>query len=168
MAITPEANIAYLEGVEALARQGAAAAANAMAKYIAERVALDTLTRNRVAPGAYHVARRGAPPAMRTGSLADSMFWTPASGELRATALAGSEDKRARLFEFGGCVLKSARGMLGWRDSGRPDNPSGIWTHWLLTRDKEEHPFLGPTTDEAIDDGDLRRVAIEEFRKFDP
>jgi hypothetical protein len=31
-----------------------------------------------------------------------------------------------------------------------------------------EHPFLGPTTDDAIDDGELRRVAIEAFREYDP
>jgi hypothetical protein len=160
-------NIAYLKGVEALARQGAPAVADAMAKYIAERTALDTLTRKRLSPGMYHVARPGDPPAMMSGKLADAMFTEPASGGLRASALAGNDDKRARLFEFGGCVLKSDKGMLKWRDTGRPGNPGGFWSHWFLRVDVE-HPFLGPTTEEAIDDGELRRVAIEEFRRFDP
>ena len=160
-------NIAYLKGVEAHARQGAPAVADAMAKYIAERTALDTLTRKRLSPGMYHVARPGDPPAMMSGKLADAMFTEPASGGLRASALAGNDDKRARLFEFGGCVLKSDKGMLKWRDTGRPGNPGGFWSHWFLRVDVE-HPFLGPTTDEAIDDGDLRRVAIEAFRRFDP
>jgi hypothetical protein len=160
-------NIAYLRGVEALARQGAPAVANAMAEYIAERTALDTLTRKRLSPGMYHVAKPGDPPAMMSGKLADAMFTEPASGGLKASALAGNDDKRARMFEYGGCVLKSPRGMLRWRDSGRPDNPGGFWSHWFLRVD-DEHPFLGPTTEEAIDDGELRRVAIEEFRRFDP
>ena len=165
MAITPEANVAYLEGVEALARQGAAAAANAMAKYIAERVALDTLTQNRHAPGAYHKARPGAPPSTASGKLAKAMFHTPASGELRASAIVGNDDKRARLLEFGGCVLRpTTKKVMHWVDSG------GSWYHRVLPMDGEfpEHPFLGPTTDEAQDDGELARVAIEAFRRYDP
>jgi hypothetical protein len=160
-------NIAYLKGVEALARQGAPAVADAMARYIAERTALDTLTRKRLSPGMYHVAKPGDPPAMMSGSLADAMFTEPASGGLRASAIAGNDDKRARLFEYGGCVLKAGKGMLRWRDTGRPGNPGGFWSHWSLRVDVE-HPFLGPTTDEAVDDGELSRVAVEEFRKFDP
>jgi hypothetical protein len=165
MAISPEANVAYLEGVEALARQGAVAAANAMAKYIAERVALDTLTQNKHAPGAYHKARPGAPPATASGKLAKAMFHTPASGELRASAIVGNDDKRARVLEFGGCVLRPTRGrFMHWTDSG------GSWYHRVLPMDGErhEHPFLGPTTDEATDDGELQRIAIEEFRRYDP
>ena len=165
MAITPEANVAYLEGVEALARQGAVAAANAMAKYIAERVALDTLTQNKHAPGAYHRARPGAPPSTASGKLAKGMFHTPASGELRASAIVGNEDKRARNLEFGGCVLRPTRAkFMHWVDSG------GSWFHRVLPMDGErhEHPFLGPTTDEAIDDGDLRDIAIAAFREYDP
>jgi len=165
MPITPEANIAYLEGVEALARQGAAAAANAMAKYIVERVALDTLTQNKHAPGAYHRARPGAPPSTASGKLAKAMFHTPASGELRASAIVGNEDKRARVLEFGGCVLRpTTKKVMHWVDSG------GSWFHHVLPMGGEqpEHPFLGPTTDEAIDEGELRRVAIEEFRRYDP
>ena len=69
MGITPEANVAYLEGVEALARQGAVAAANAMAKYVAEQVALNTLTRNKHAPGAYHKARPGRSAVYRVGEV---------------------------------------------------------------------------------------------------
>lgn len=168
MSVTPEGNVAYLEGVRALARQGAAASANAMAKYIAERIALDTLTRQRLSPGMYHRARPGAPPAMMSGKLADAMFTEPASGELRATALVGNSDKRARLFELGGCVLKPSSGThLGWKDTGRKDNPSGIWRHRQVDMD-DEHPFIEPTTDEAIDEGELQRIAIEEFRKYDP
>lgn len=162
MAISPEANVAYLMGVEQVARQGAAAAANAMARYIAERVAQDTLTRNRNPPGTYNKARPGAPPSYGSGALAKSMVWTPASGGLRATAIVGSGDKRARLLEFGGCVLRPKRGkVMHWVDSG------GSWYHAVL-RVESEHPFLGPTTDEALDDGELQRVAIEEFRRFDP
>ena len=164
-------NIAYLEGVLALAEKGAPAVAQRMAEYIAERTALDTLTRKRLSPGMYHKAKPGDPPAMMSGKLADSVFseMDPASSKLRASALVGSEDERARMFEHGGCVLKpsSAGDMLTWKDSGRPDNPGGFWSHWFLRVD-QEHPFLRPTVEEAIDDGELQRIAVEEFRKFDP
>ena len=164
-------NISYLEGVLALAEKGAPAVAARMAEYIAERTALDTLTRKRLSPGQYHDAKRGDPPAMMSGKLADSMFSEPdpASGGLRASAIAGSEDKRARLFEHGGCVLKPSKAgeMLRWKDTGRKDNPGGFWSHRFLRVD-QEHPFLRPTVEEAIDDGELQRIAVEEFRKFDP
>ena len=167
MAITPEENLAYWEDIRRTAQRGAAAAANAMARYIAERTASDTLRRTTHAPGAYHQARAGAPPASATGTLARNMYWTPASGGLRATAMVGNSDRRARGFEFGGCVLRPTSGThMGWKDTGRPDNPSGIWRHRSVNQN--EHPFLGPTTDEAIDDGSLRQVAIDEFRKYDP
>ena len=164
MGITPQENVAYLEAVLAKARMGASAAANAMAKYIAERTAQDTLTRNRHAPGAYHKARPGAPPSFASGQLANAMFWNRASASegLRATAVVGNSDKRARLFEFGGCVLTPrSKPMLHWLDSG------GFWSHHFLVVDNE-HPFLGPTTDEARDDGSLHRVARDAFREYDP
>lgn len=163
MAITPEANVAYLEGVLAKARLGAQATANAMARYIAERTAADTLTRNRHAPGAYHVAKPGAPPSMASGSLARAMFWTQASEGLRATAVVGNDDKRARTLEFGGCVLQPrSRSVMHWTDSG------GSWFHAVLTTERNQHPFIGPTTDEATDDGSLRDIAIAAFREYDP
>lgn len=163
MAITPEANVAYLEAVLAKAKLGAQATANAMARYIAERAAADTLTRNRHAPGAYHKARPGAPPSMASGSLAKAMFWTQASGGLRATAIVGNDDKRARVLEFGGCVLQPrSRKVMHWTDSG------GSWFHSVLTTERDQHPFVGPTTDEATDDGSLLAAAIEAFREYDP
>lgn len=167
MPITFEENIRRLEAMIRNAEGGAEAVANAMARYIAERTAQDTLTRNKHAPGAYHRARPGAPPSYASGALANAMFWTPASGKLRATAIVGNSDKRARIFEHGGCVLKPTDGThMGWKDTGRKDNPSGIWRHRQV--EGREHPFLGPTIEEAIDDGELRRVAIESGRPYDP
>ena len=169
MAVDIPGNIAYLEGVLAEVEKAASAVAWRAVEYIAVRTALDTLTRKRLSPGMYHVARPGDPPAMMSGKLADAMFTEkgPASRALRVTAWVGNDDKRARMFEYGGCVLKSHKGMLKWRDSGRPGNPGGIWSHWFLRVD-QEHPFLRPTVEEAIDDGELQRVMIGEFRKFDP
>ena len=163
MGITPQENVAYLEAVLAKAKMGAPAAANAMAKYIAERTATDTLTRNRHAPGAYHKARPGAPPSSASGQLANAMFWNQASEGLRATAVVGNNDKKARVLEFGGCVLQPrSRKVMHWVDSG------GSWFHSVLTTERQQHPFLGPTTDEAIDDGSLHRVARDAFREYDP
>ena len=161
VAITPEENLALLIQIEARARLGAAAAAEAMARYIAERVRSDTLTRNTHAPGAYYKARPGATPSSASGRLAKGMYFRPASGGLRATAIAGNDAEHAKLLEFGGCVLKpTSRKVMHWTDSG------GSWFHAALPG--KEHPFLGPTTEEASDDGELHRVAVDEFRKYDP
>jgi hypothetical protein len=168
MGISPEANIAYLEAVLAKAKLGAAATATAMARYIEDRVVNDTLQRTTHAPGAYYKARPGAPPATASGSLAKGMFHTPASGELRASAWVGNDARHARMLEFGGCVLKPRGGKtMKWKDTGRDTH----WHHARLPADQDEfpaHPFIGPTTDEAIDDGELRRVAIDAFREYDP
>ena len=165
MAMSPEENLAYWLAVEERARLGAAAAAEAMAAYIAERIRSDTLRRRRVSPGQYYKAKRGDPPASGTGALADSVYSTPASGGLRASAYAGSTDKRASLFEFGGCVLQAPAGsVMQWKDS------RGWWSHHSLPLSGgwPEHPFIGFTTDEAIDDGELQRVAVEAFEEYDP
>ena len=92
------------------------------------------------------------------------MRWEPAAASrgVRATAHVGSADKRAALFEHGGCVLQpTEQPMLFWRDSG------GWWSHRSL-RAEVRHPFLRPTVEDAIDDGELTRVAIEAFREYDP
>jgi len=171
--MTPAENVAYLEGIFAKAMYGAAAGANAMAEYLARRIAEDTLRRRKHAPGQYYKAKPGEPPAYGSGTLADSMYWepSPVSRGVRASALVGSSDKRAALFELGGCVLQPTKEpLMTWRDSGRPDNPGGWWSHKKLPLSGEvaEHPFIGPTVEEAIDDGELTRVAIDAFREYDP
>jgi hypothetical protein len=165
--VTPREYLAAMEAARTRARLGAPAAAEAMARYIAERTANDTLRRTTHAPGAYYKARPGAPPAYASGSLARGMYWTPASGELRATAYAGNSARHAKLLEFGGCVLQPTDGKtMTWKDTGR-DTP---WHHKRLPVDGEfpAHPFLAPTVQEAIDDGTLRQVAIDAFRIYDP
>jgi len=165
--MTLDEYIAWLEATIARMEPGAAAMADAMAQHLAERVADDTLRRNVHAPGAYHRAKPGSPPSYASGNLANAMYWTPASGGLRATAMVGNDDKRARVFEFGGCVLKPTSGThMGWKDTGRSDNPSGIWRHRQV--EGRAHPFLQPTVQEAIDDGSLQRVAIAAFMPYDP
>jgi hypothetical protein len=161
VAISPEANVAYLEAVLAKANLGAQAAAQAMADYIADRVANETLTQRINPPGTYYKARPGEPPSYGSGALADSMYSTPASGGLRSSAEAGSTDRRAHVFEFGSCILQPKRGkLMGWKDSG------GVWRHRTVIM--QEHPFLEPTTDDAIDEGELHRIALEAFREYDP
>lgn len=161
MAITPEQNVAYLEAVLAKANLGAQAAAQAMADYIASRVANETLTRRINPPGTYYKARPGEPPSYGSGALAKSIYSTDATQGLRSSALVGSTDRRAHVFEFGSCILQPTRHkMMGWKDS------KGIWRHRMVNM--EEHPFLGPTTEDAIDDGELHRIAYEAFREYDP
>lgn len=161
MAISPEANVAYLEAVLVKANLGAQAAAQAMADYIADRVANDTLRRRINPPGTYYKARPGEPPSYGSGALSRSMYSTQASAGLRSSAFVGSKDRRAHVFEFGGCVIKpTSKRHVGWKDSG------GIWRHrWV---NMEEHPFLAPTTEDAINDGELHRRARDAFRDYDP
>ena len=165
--MTIDEYIAWLEQSIAKIDYGAAAMANAMAEYLADRVANDTLRRTTHAPGAYYKARPGAPPASASGNLAKSMFTTPApaSPGLRATALVGNNARYAKLLEHGGCVLKPTSGkVMHWKDS------EGSWYHPRLpaTGEFPAHPFIQPTVQEAIDDGSLTRVAIEAFLPYDP
>ncbi len=172
MAITPEESLRRLIAARENARGGAQAVANAMAEYIAWRTASDTLRRRRHAPGQYYRARPGEPPAYASGSLARSMYWEPVSGGLRASAVAGSADKRAGLLEGGGCVLQPGDpgSVMKWKDSGNAANPSGWWSHHRLPLSGTwpAHPFLSTTVQEAVDDGSLRRVAIAAGAPYDP
>jgi hypothetical protein len=155
----------WWEAAAERATLGANAMADAMAEYLARRISQDTLRRRRHAPGQYYKAKPGDPPASATGKLADSMTWEPVSRGLRASAIVTSDDKRAGLFEFGGCVLtERSAPVMKWRDS------AGWWSHHRLPLSGTwpEHPFVGPTVQEAIDDGSLTRVAVEAFMPFDP
>ena len=165
--MTLEEYLAWLDAAIERMELGAPAMANAMAEYLADRVANDTLRRTHHSPGAYHRAAPGAPPAYASGNLARSMFTTPApaSRGLRASALVGNNAKYAKLQEYGGCVLKPTSGRaMHWKDS------AGSWYHARLplTGEFPAHPFLEPTVQEAIDDGSLTRVAIDAFRPYDP
>ncbi len=167
MARTPEQYLAWLDEVEAKERQAARAVAEAMARHVADRIRDETLRRRRTAPGQYYKAKRGDPPAWGTGALADSIYSTRGSGgDLRASAEVGSTDKRAALFEFGGCVLQPGDpgSVMKWRDS------RGWWSHHRLPLSGTwpEHPFLRPTVEEVIDDGSLREAAIRAFLPYDP
>ena len=94
------------------------------------------------------------------------MYFRPAYGGIRATALAGNDSDYGRILEFG-CVITPKNGVyLGWKDSGRPDNPSGIWRHRSVVVPR--HPYLSTTTNEAIADGSLQQVAVDAFRPYDP
>ena len=169
MAMTLDEYIAWLEAAIAKMELGAPVMANAMAEYLADRVANDTLQRTTHAPGAYYRSRPGAPPASASGRLAKSMFTTSAaaSSGVRATALVGNNARYAKLLEHGGCVLQPTGGKtMKWKDTGR----TTAWHHKRLPNDGEfpAHPFLEPTVQEAIDDGSLSRVAIDAFRPYDP
>jgi hypothetical protein len=164
--MTPWENVEYLKAIRDRAAQGAKAAAEAMARYTAERAAADTLQRATHGVGEYYKAAPGAPPASASGGLAAAMYSTRAQGGLKATAQAGNRDDRAALFEYG-CepVTPSHMKVMHWVDSG------GSWYHARLPADGSDfpaHPFLQPTVDEAISGGGLREAAIEAFAVYDP
>jgi phage gpG-like protein len=140
--------------------QAASATATAMAKYIAWRTAEKTLRQSSHPPGAWHQTKAGRPPARASGNLARGMYYKPAYGGIRGAALVGNKVDYSRILEFGCVVVPVHKRFMHWKDSG------GSWYHTILV--VPPHPFLGPTTDEAIRDGELQRVAVEEFRKYDP
>ena len=165
--VTPWENVEHLRRLERRARLGAKAAAEAMARYVAERTASDTLMRTSHGAGEYWKSTPGTPPASASGNLAAEMFWTRARGSsTRASALAGNRARYAKMLEFGCHPVEPTHSkVMHWVDSG------GSWYHAMLPADGSdmpEHPFLGPTTDEAVDDGELQRVAVEAFREYDP
>lgn len=162
MSITPEANLAYLEDVLRLAEKSAQAVATEMAEYITWRVRNITLRRAFHAPGEWYRARPGEPPAYASGTLAESIYSRPAYPGLRASALVQVDPdlKYGRIQEFGCTVEPTYWSLMHWTDSG------GSWYHPVLK--VEAHPYLGPTTEEAINDGSLEEIAIEAFREYDP
>ena len=161
MGVTPEENAEIWKAIAAKSKLGAAPTATAMAKFIAERTANDTLQRTSHPAGSWYRQRPGEPPARASGNLAKSMFYTPAhSGGLTASAYVGNSAEYSRILEFGCVIQPSSKTFSHWVDSG------GSWYHKFLI--SPPHPYLEPTVDEAIADGSLREAAIEAFRPYDP
>jgi hypothetical protein len=158
--VTPEENIAYLQAVAEKAKLGAAPVADAMADYIVWRTAEITLRRTLHAPGEWYNQKAGEPPAYASGNLAESMYYKPASAGLRTSAMVGNKAEYSRILEFGCVIVPASKKFLHWTDSG------GSWYHKFLV--SPPHPFLSPTTQEAIDDGSLQDVAVEAFKPYDP
>jgi hypothetical protein len=158
--VTPEEMLIEWAKIIQKARPGAKAAADAMAKYIAWRAAEITLRRTLHPPGAYNQQRSGEPPAYASGTLAKAMFVRSAHEAIRATALVGNKAPYSRITELG-CVVDATNDtQMHWDDS------AGHWYHWQL--EHPAHPFLAPTTQEAMDDGSLQEVAVEAFIEYDP
>ena len=165
-------NAAFWQSVADGIPEGARVASGAMARYLAERTASDTLRRTSHAPGEYWKAAPGAPPASASGNLAAQMYWRRGTGAVKASAYVGNSARQAKMLE-NGCepVRPSSMKVMHWHDSGNEANPSGEWYHAVLPADESgmpAHPFLQPTVAEAVSDGGLQRAAISAFRKYDP
>lgn len=162
----PDEYLAWWDAVEAQARYGAKAAADAMAQYIYERTREETLGQQAHSPGAYYRAKPWAPPTRVSGALQRGMYWTPGNNGLRSRSYVGNAARHAKVLTEG-CVLTPADSShVGWKDTGRKDNPAGIWRHRSV--EVTPHPFLEPTVEDAIDDGELQQAAIDAFREYDP
>jgi hypothetical protein len=158
---TFEENVKIWEAIVEKAKLGAAPTATAMARFIAERTASDTLARSSHGSGAYHRTRPFEPPARSTGKLAKGMYYKAAFGSgNRKTAWVGNRVDYSRILELGCRILPANDEFVHWKDSG------GSWFHEFL--DSPPHPFLEPTVDESVDDGSLRDVAIEAITPYDP
>lgn len=162
--ISFEENVKLWQDVSKLAAQGAAPAATALAKHVADRAQKVTLRRMKKPSGAWHRARPGEPPSLSSGKLADNMFYIPARrGGTTAFAWIGNEADYARILEFGCTVSALNKARLHWKDSGSPIKG---WFHQVL--EVPAHPYLSPTTEEAVDDGSLAEAGREAFRPYDP
>jgi hypothetical protein len=160
VSITFEESLDLWQDIAQLTRGGAPAAATAMARYVALRTAEDTLRQSSHAPGEWYRQGPGRPPAYASGNLASSMYVRPAHSGMRATAIAGNDAEYSRILEFGCVIVPVNKKFLHWTDTG------GSWYHTILV--VPPHPYLGPTTEAAIRDGDLQEEAIEAFRPYDP
>ena len=160
-------NADFWRGIAKGVPEGARVAAEAMARYLAERAANDTLQRASHGVGEYYKAATGAPPASASGNLAANMYFTRGTGRGgRASAYVGNRALYAGMLEHG-ChgVEPTHYKVMHWHDSG------GDWYHPRLPAgggDMPAHPFLGPTVDEASDDGTLTQAAMDAFRPYDP
>lgn len=154
----------FWKNARVVAEHGAIAAANAGAEYIKQRIQEDTLMRSQHPPGAWHETRDGDPPAVASGNLIRSTYFKPAFGDwARASAAVGNSADYARITEHGCEIEPTSKEYMHWKDSGAP--VSG-WYHRFL--ENKGHPFIRPTMDESMEDGELHRVMIEEFRRYDP
>lgn len=154
----------FWEDATELAKHGAVAAAEAGAQYIKQRIQEDTLMRSQHPPGAWHETRDGDPPAVASGNLIRSTYFTPAYGDwARASAAVGNSADYARITEYGCFIEPTSKEQMHWKDSGAPELG---WFHEHL--ENKGHPFIRTTMEEAIEDGELHRVMIEEFRRYDP
>lgn len=161
--VSMEDNLAMWEQIALKVKDGPAATANAMAKHIADRTANKTLRRYYHAPHEWYRARPGEPPAYASGRLARSMFVKEATRALRAAAKVGNKAEYSRILEFGCVIRPTNKKKLHWKDTGSPIKG---WYHDFLV--VPEHPYIEPTTEEAIHDGSLHDAARDEFRKYDP
>lgn len=158
--MTPEENVAYLEKVLERAKQGAPAAATAMARHVATRASKVTLRRSSHSPGEWYRQRPGEPPGFASGNLAESMFYKPAYQGVRTSAMVGNSADYSRILEFGCVITPVNRRFMHWTDSG------GSWYHKMLV--VPPHPYLSTTTEDAIRDHELQDAAIDAFRDYDP
>ena len=105
--------------------------------------------------GVFYKAVPGQPPVHRTGNLADSVFRTPASGGITASALVGATAEYAALQEWGGWTEPRGPKPMAWH------NTRGWWKKWHV--DIPEHPYFRPTVDRTVADGSLGRAARDAF-----
>jgi len=150
----------FLTDAEVLASQGAAAAANAGAEFLMERARQETLMRSQHPTNSWHHTKGGEPPAVASGNLIRTMYVNRATGELFAEASWGNSSDYGRILEFGCRIFPVSKKFMHWEDSG------GSWYHKFL--DVPPHPYISTTTEEAIEDGSLHDVMVDEFRKYDP
>lgn len=131
-------------------------AATAMASGFQDRVTRVTLRETFHPPGEFYKQVPGHPPAYASGSLARSIFMTPAHGSIRASASVGTTLKYAAIQEWGGWTEPRTHKFMHWR------NPMPWWKKRVVI---PEHPYFRPTTEAMIRDGSLTRLAMDAFYK---
>lgn len=143
------------------AELGAAAAANAGAQYIQQRIREDVLMRSQHPTNSWHKTKDGEPPATASGKLIRDTYFKPAYGHwARASAWVGNSTDYGRILEFGCVIYPVSKKFLHWEDSG------GSWYHEFLVL--KAHPYIRTAMEESFDDRGLHDVMIDTFHEYDP
>jgi hypothetical protein len=182
--VTPDELVLLLEDMRDRAAAAAPPCAMEMARVYSVHLSHVTLRQSYASPGQFGTpAPPLAPPAFRTGALAESVFpWAGPSSGLTARAYAGPHVIYGRTQETG--AVHEARNFrfMHWENDGgllwhlgadsRRGNPAfessvhpgGEWWKkrvWIPPR-----PFMQPAVAEVVADGSLQRAAALMFRSL--
>lgn len=148
----------YLRLLQRAAGSAMGPAADAMAEGFRREVVYHTLRETSHPPGLFWRAARGRPPAYASGNLARSVRAQPAvqTGPAYARASVGAWAIYSGTQEWGKANIRPVRAnYLHWVNSRGP------W--WKKSVTVPEHPFMKPTVDKMIRNGELSRLARDAF-----
>lgn len=154
--MSPEENEQFLKGLAAQVASAAGPAVNAMAETFKRQVVNVELQEEFHPPGMFWRQVVGHPPAYASGALARSVRVNSAkSPGPQSEASVGAYARYAAIQEWGGETW-GTHGLMHWVNSG------GSWYMPHVTI--PQHPYFRPALKVVVNDGSLRRSAVEAFK----